>query len=202
MDRTAWIVVILCVIGLVLWQIYAAKQMSPRPAPINAASGQALPTATPKVFEASPPPAVPEATPKSNEPVSSFAEKIETLRNSDVELRLTNRGGGIKEAVLLRQMAEKGQHVVLNSAQNAPIGAIIESRFIETPTLPEVNASTGSNSVVQFDATTCEQVAIRKKFFFEKSPEKKDNYVIEMDVDLQNRGRKPYQNHGYFVALG
>src|SRR5437016_14349355 len=202
MDRTAWIVVAVCVIGLVGWQIYIAKQMPPRPAPVNAASGQASPTATPKVFEASPSPATPETTPKSAEAAPSFAEKIETLRNSDVELRLTNRGGGIKEAVLLRQMAEKGQHVVLNSAQNAPIGAIIESRFIETPTLPEFTASTESNSVVQFEGTTGEQVAIRKKFFFEKSPENKDNYVIEMDVDLENRGSKPYQNPGYFVALG
>jgi YidC/Oxa1 family membrane protein insertase len=203
MDRTAWIVVILCVIGLVLWQIYAAKQMSPRPAPINAVSGQASPTATPKVFEASPPPAVPEATPKSSEPVSGFAEKIETLRNSDVELRLTNRGGGIKEAVLLRQIAEKGQRVVLNSAQSAPIGAIIDSReTLGTPTLPEFTASTESNSVVQFERTTAEQVAVRKKFFFEKSPENKDNYVIEMDVDLENKGSKPYQSAGYFVALG
>src|SRR5207244_13284527 len=134
------------------------------------------------------------------EPVPSFAEKIETLRNSDVELRLTNRGGGIKEAVLLRQIAEKGQRVVLNSAQNAPIGAIIEQP--SAPTLPEFTASTESNSVVQFEGTTAEQVAIRKKFFFEKSPENKDNYVIEMDVDLENRGTKPYQNAGYFVALG
>ena len=202
MDRTAWIVVALCVIGLVGWQIYIAKQMPPRPARVNAASGQASPTATPKVFEASPPPAAPETTPKTAEPAPSFAEKIETLRNSDVELRLTNRGGGIKEAVLLKQMAEKGQHVVLNSAQNAPIGAIIESRFIETPTLAEFTASTESNSVVQFEGTTGEQVAMRKKFFFEKSPENKDNYVIEMDVDLENRGTKPYQNGGYFVALG
>jgi YidC/Oxa1 family membrane protein insertase len=200
MDRTAWIVVILCVIGLVLWQIYAAKQMSPRPAPINAVSGQASPTATPKVFEASPPPAVPEATPKSTEPIPGFAEKFETLRNSDVELRLTNRGGGIKEAVLLRQIAEKEQRVVLNSAQSAPIGAIIEQP--SAPTLPEFTGSTESNSVVQFERTTAEQVAIRKKFFFEKSSENKDNYVIEMDVDLENRGTKPYQSAGYFLALG
>ena len=200
MDRTAWIVVALCVIGLVAWQIYVAKQMPPRPAPVNVASGQASPTATPKVFEASPPPATPETTPKTAEPVPSFAEKIETLRNSDVELRLTNRGGGIKEAVLLRQIAEKGQRVVLNSAQSAPIGAIIEQP--SAPTLPEFTASTESNSVVQFEGTTAEQVAIRKKFFFEKSPENKDDYVIEMDVDLENRGSKPYQNAGYFVALG
>src|SRR5438874_845923 len=200
MDRTAWIVVIFCVIGLVLWQIYAAKQMSPPPAPINAASGQSSPTATPKVFEASPPPAVPGATPKSSEPVSSFAEKIETLRNSDVELRLTNRGGGIKEAVLLRQVAEKGQRVALNSAENAPIGALIEqpSAF----RLSEFTASAESDSAVQFERTTAEQVTIRKKFFFQQSPEKKDNFVVEMDVDLENRGAKPYQNAGYFVALG
>jgi YidC/Oxa1 family membrane protein insertase len=200
MDRTAWIVVALCVIGLVAWQIYVAKQMPPRPVPVNAASGQASPTATPKVLEASAPPATPETTPKTAEPAPSFAEKIETLRNSDVELRLTNRGGGIKEAVLLRQVAEKGQRVVLNSAQNAPIGAIIEQP--SAPTLSEFTASTESNSVVQFEGTTAEQVAIRKKFFFEKSPENKDNYVIEMDVDLENRGTKPYQNSGYFVALG
>jgi YidC/Oxa1 family membrane protein insertase len=202
MDRTAWIVVILCVVGLVGWQIYVAKQMSPRPAPINVASGQSSPTATPKVFEPSPTPAVAETAPKTAEPVSSFAEKIETLRNSDVELRLTNRGGGIKEAVLLKQMAEKGQRVILNSAQSAPIGAIIEQPSGATPTLPEFTASTESNSVVQFERTTPEQVSIRKKFSFEKSSENKDNYVIEMDVDLENRGSKPYQSAGYFVALG
>src|SRR6478672_8368900 len=199
MDRTAWIVVALCVIGLVAWQIYVAKQMPPRPAPVNVASGQASPTASPKVVEASPPPATPESTPKTAEPVPSFAEKIETLRNSDVELRLTNRGGGIKEAVLLRQIAEKGQRVVLNSDQTAPVGAILEQ--LSTPTLPEFTASVQSDAV-QFERTTAEQVAVRKKFFFEKSPENKDNYVIEMDIDLENQGDKPYQSGGYFVALG
>src|SRR6266513_5964904 len=203
MDRTAWIVVALCVIGLVAWQIYVAKQMPPRPAPVNVASGQASPTATPKVFEASPPPATPETAPKAAKAAPRCAEKIETLRNSDVELRLTNRGDGIKEAVLLRQIAEKGQRVVLNSAENAPIGAIIESReTLGTPTLPEFTALTASNSLVQSEGTTAEQVGVRKKFFFEKSPENKDNYVIEMDIDLENRGTKPYQNAGYFVALG
>src|SRR5881296_3719515 len=203
MDRTAWIVVALCVVGLVLWEIYLAKQMASRPTPVGAAPGQTSATATPAILASSPSPTpVAEAAP-SSEPTPSFAEKIETLRNSDVELRLTNRGGGIKEAVLLRQIAEKGERVVLNSAQSAPIGAIIESReSLGTPTLPEFTASTESKSVVQFERTTAEQVAVRKKFFFEKSSENKDNYVIEMDVDLENRGDKPYQSGGYFVALG
>src|SRR5262245_30133356 len=135
MDRTAWIVVSLCVVGLIVWQIYVARHMA-LAAPGSTAKRQASTTATAKVIEASPsPPAVLEATPKPTESVPSFAEKIETLRNSDVELRLTNRGGGIKEAVLLQQIAEKGQPVVLNSPQSAPIGAIIEQP--SSPTLHE-----------------------------------------------------------------
>jgi YidC/Oxa1 family membrane protein insertase len=199
MDRTAWIVVVLCVIGLALWELYLVKQTPPTPAPVNVTPGQISPAAT----IASPTPlAAPEVAPKTAEPAPSFAEKIETLRNSDVELRLTNRGGGIKEAVLLRQIAEKGQRVVLNSAQSVPIGAILESQELGTPTLPEFTASTESDSVVQYERTMAEQVTIRKKFFFQKSPENKDNYVIEMDVDLENQGTKPYQSAGYFVALG
>jgi YidC/Oxa1 family membrane protein insertase len=197
MDRTAWIVVALCVVGLVVWEIYLVKQTPPRPAPVRIAPGQS-PTTTP-ILAPSPTP-VAEATPGSGESAPSFAEKIETLRNSDLELRLTNRGGGIKEAVLLKQVAEKGQPVVLNSDNSAPIGALIEQP--SSPTLAEFTASPESDSAVRFESTTPEQVVIRKRFFFEKSPENKDNYVIDMDVDLENRGDKPYQSGGYFVALG
>jgi YidC/Oxa1 family membrane protein insertase len=199
MDRTAWIVVALCVVGLVVWEIYLVKQTPPRRVPVGVAPGQNSPTTTPAILAPSPTP-VAEAIPSSGESAPSFAEKIETLRNSDVELRLTNRGGGIKETVLLKQVAEKGQPVILNSDKSAPIGALIEQP--SSPTLAEFTASPESDSAVRFESTTPEQIVIRKKFFFEKSPENKDNYVIEMDVDLENRGDKPYQSGGYFVTLG
>src|ERR1044072_4863789 len=97
MDRTAWIVVALCVVGLVVWEFYLTKQMAPRSAPLRVTSAQTSPTATPTIVAPSPlPTAVAEATPGST-PGPSFTEKIETLRNSDVEVHLTNRGGGIKE---------------------------------------------------------------------------------------------------------
>src|SRR6266542_3115205 len=197
MDRTAWIAVTLCVIGLVVWQIYVIKQTPPRHAPVSVAPEQTSPSAS---IPSSTPLAAPAAAPKAAEAVTSFPEKIETLRNSDVELRLTNRGGGIKEAVLLKQVAENGQRVVLNSAESAPIGALIEQP--SAPALPEFTASGESDSVVRFEHTTAEQVSIRKKFFFQQSPENKDNFVAEMDVDLENRGAEPYRSAGYFVALG
>ncbi len=199
MDRTAWIAVTLCVIGLVVWQIYVVKQTPPRHAPVSVAPEQTSPSAS---IPSSTPLAAPAAAPKTAEPVASFPEKIETLRNSDVELRFTNRGGGIKEAILLGQVAEKGERVALNSAESAPIGAIIESRELGTPAFSEFTASREANSAVKFERVTAEQIAVRKKFFFQQSPEKKDNFVVEMDVGLENRGTELYRNAGYFVALG
>jgi len=201
MDRTAWIAVALCVIGLVLWEVYLAKQTQRKPAPANTPA-QLSPTPTAAANASASPlaTAVPGIAPKVGEAIPSFPEQVETLRNSDVELRLTNRGGGIKEAILLNHVAEKGERVVLNSAECAPIGAIIEQP--SAPSLPEFTASHESNATVQFERTTPEQVTIRKKFFFPKSPETKDNFVAEMDVDLQNAGPNPYVNNGYFIALG
>src|SRR5437773_12312096 len=107
MDRTAWIAVALCVVGLVLWELYLVRQTPPGRPPLAAGSEQVSPFPT-TAGSASAPPAVaaPAIPAKPAEATPGFPEKIETLRNSDVELRLTNRGGGIKEAVLLKQVAE------------------------------------------------------------------------------------------------
>src|SRR5438874_12879193 len=99
MDRTAWIVITLCVIGLVLWEIYISRQMPPRRAVAPSPSVTPLLSATPIAASSPAPAASPAASPAEASP--SFAQKTETLRNRDVELRLTNRGGGIAEAVLL-----------------------------------------------------------------------------------------------------
>ena len=153
MDRTAWIVVGLCVIGLVVWEFYLAKQMTPRPAPVSGAPRQASATATPAIVAASPSPmATTETAPTSLESVPSFTEKIETLRNSDVELRLTNRGGGITEAVMLNQIAEDAKRVIVNSPRHTPVGAMIDDPA--KPALPEFTLSHQSDSSISCELTT------------------------------------------------
>src|SRR5262245_64328397 len=127
MDRTAWIVVALCVVGLVVWEMYLAKQMAPRPVPATPTPGQTSPTATPAILAPSPSPlATPETAPQGAESVPTFVEKVETLRNSDFELRFTNRGGGIAEAVMFNHIAEDAKRVTLNSPKHMPIGAIVD----------------------------------------------------------------------------
>jgi YidC/Oxa1 family membrane protein insertase len=201
MDRTAWIVVALCVVGLVVWEMYLAKQMAPRPAPVTAAPGQISPTATPPVLAPSPSPlATPQAAPQAAESVPTFAEKVETLRNSDVELRFTNRGGGIAEAVMLSHIAEDSKRVTLNSPEHMPIGAMVDDPA--KPALLEFTLTRESDTSIRCERVAPDGITIRKKFSFLQSREKKDNFLLELNLDVQNTGAQPYANADYFVALG
>jgi YidC/Oxa1 family membrane protein insertase len=201
MDRTAWIVVALCVVGLVLWEFYLAKQMAPRPAPITAAPGQPSPATTPATLTPSPSPlATPEAAPQSTESVPSFAERTETLRTSDFELRLTNRGGGISEAVMLNHIGEGANRVTLNSPKHMPIGAIVDDP--SKPALPEFTLSRESESSILCERAAPDGITMRKKFSLPQASQKKDNFLLQFDVDILNTGAQPYTNADYFVALG
>jgi YidC/Oxa1 family membrane protein insertase len=206
MDRTAWIAVTLCVVGLVLWQVYSVKQMQQRrpatpvesesPVP-NSATAPASPGAS--AIAASTAAPLPSVTPAPAPTAAPFPEVTDTLRNSDLELHLTNRGGGIARAVLLNHIAEGGNRVTLNSGDHPPIGAIVADPA--APVLAEYKMSKEGDAVV-FESASPEQVTIRKKFFFPPTTEKKDNYVAELDLEFRNGGAKPYSNPGYFVALG
>jgi YidC/Oxa1 family membrane protein insertase len=203
MDRTAWIVVGLCVAGLVLWEFYLAKHMAPRPAPVTAVPGQASPTPAPAaaiVAASATPSAAPEATPQGVESAPGFAEKIETLRNSDFELRLTNRGGGISEAVMVGHIAEHGNRVILNSPKHMPIGAIVDDPA--KPALPEFTVSRDSDVSIRFERATPGGITMRKKFSLPQTNQKKDNFLVDLSVEVLNTGTEPYTRADYFVALG
>jgi YidC/Oxa1 family membrane protein insertase len=203
MDRTAWIVVALCVIGLVVWEVYLAKQMAPRPGPISATPtpGQTSSTATPAILAASPSPlASPEAAPQGAEPGPTFAEKVETLRNSDVELRFTNRGGGIAEVVMFNHVGEDAKPVTLNSPKHTPIGAIVDDPA--KPALSEFTLLRESDSSIRCERAMPDGITIRKKFSLLQSSQKKDNFLLDFNVDVQNTGAQPYAKTDYFIALG
>src|SRR5436309_2778049 len=126
MDRTAWIAITLCTLGLIGWYLYVGKQSqqlkqqqlaaTASPTPSVAVSASPAPVSSPGATTT----ATATATPAAPS-VPEFAEKSETLRNDDVELHLTNRGGGIRDAVLLNHIAQDNQRVVLNSKDQPPI---------------------------------------------------------------------------------
>jgi len=201
MDRQAWIAISLCVVGLVLWQVYMTTHSLP---PAKSSSNTSQPIAPASVAPA--PSALslpsPTATP-SPQPLSTpvpFAEKTETLRNSDLELVLTNRGGGIAEAILPTHAAENGRRLLLNAIDRNPIGAIVETP--STPVFDEFAITRLPDGSVQFQRTGTDQVRVTKKFSLPAPVNQKDNYLAKMEVDFHNQGSQVYNKPGYFVELG
>jgi len=205
MDRQAWIAVTLCVIGFVALQVYNAKHMPPpvpvaaSPTPAAAPENQAA-TAASQTPSVSPSPgALPTPAPTASIP--PFVEKTETLANADVELHLTNRGGGIAEARLLHHAEEKGRgEIILNSPDSLPIGAIVEQPAAAV--LPEFTMARQADGSVEMELATPQGMSIRKRFFFPPPDQKSDNYVSEMQIDFRNDGQEPHAVPGYFIALG
>jgi YidC/Oxa1 family membrane protein insertase len=206
MDRQAWIAIALCILGLVAWQVYVAKHTLPvarksaaSPAPSLAASPAPGSPPVPTPAEPSPAPNEPAPTPAPTPTPRPFVEKTATLKNSDLELLLTNRGGGIAEAILPQHRSENGGPVKLNARQYLPIGALIEKPA--APALEEFSIVPGAGAV-EFERTLPNDVRLRKKFTLPAPPDQKDNYVVQLEVDFQNTGPRPYQQPEYFVALG
>lgn len=196
MDRTAWIAVTLCVLGLVGWEIYATKQRLPNPTAAKTAP-LLTPLPSPQAPATAPsPPTVASSSP----PPAAFPEKVQTLRNSDVELQITNRGGGISQAILLNHIAENGERVHLNSAQHPPIGAILSTP--QTPDLAEFSVSGGGEGFLQLSRTSPENVTTRKTFSFSSATRSKDNYLVRMEVEFRNNGSASFRDPGGFLALG
>ncbi|MDQ6625319.1 MAG: membrane protein insertase YidC [Verrucomicrobiota bacterium] len=205
MDRQAWIAVTVCVLGLIGWQFYMTSHAPPRVAPMPAASpavetATASPTAS-LAASAAPAAANPPSSSVAAETLQPYVEKTESIRNGDIELRLTNRGGGISEAHLLNHKAEKGEEgIVLNSASRLPIGAILEDPA--APALPEFAITRQPDGSVQLERATPQGVTVRKRFAISPDTAKKDNYLSEFQVEFRNDGAEAYRNPGYFIALG
>ena len=224
MDRQAWIAVTLCIIGLIAWQIYAVKHPAPvppralaSPSPAHAVGQDSVaPGASVAPITASPlppgaepgltesPPTGTGVSPNDGRPAPSptppaFPEKTTTLRNADLELVLTNRGGGIAEAVLPKHKVEDGGPVKLNAHQRLPIGAMVGKPA--TPLLEEFSIVPGHEGV-QFERALPNNVQLRKKFTLPAPPNEKDNYIAQLEVAFQNAGPNVYNNPGYYLALG
>ncbi len=204
MDRQAWIAVILCVLGLIGWQVYTIQHPRPLPARVATASptpgqptaaGQTTPAAQPAATGATVAP-----TPTAAPTPAVFAERTVPLQNNDLQLRLTNRGGGIAEAILPKHKDANGRPLRLNGAGQVPIGALVEKPA--SPELAEFQVVPGKPGTVQFQRALPGGVTLRKTFTLLGPPNEKDNYLAELEVVYQNTGAQTYSNPGLFLTLG
>jgi YidC/Oxa1 family membrane protein insertase len=200
MDRQAWIAVTLCVIALIAWEVYTARYSPPVPARPSVAATATMTAAPQTSPQATSPAPSPSSSPKEATPTPApFIPKTASLKNSDVELLMTNRGGGIAEAVLPKHKSENGGPVRLSDPRSLPIGAIVETPA--APSLDEFSITSAPGSVA-FERVVKEDITLRKKFSLSSSPDEKDNYIAQLEVSYANRGPNAYSNPGYYMALG
>lgn len=101
---------------------------------------------------------------------------------------------------MLNHIAESSDRVTLNSPKHMPIGAMVDDPA--KPALPEFTWSRESDTAIQFERAAPDGITVRKKFSLLQSTQKKDNFLLELNLDVQNTGSQPHANTDYFIALG
>lgn len=207
MDRTAWIAVILSVIGLIGWEVYVTKHYPP-PAP--AAVAPVRPAQSPLAVTSGKPEAVvdrqvpapaPAADAQTGAPV---AEQIESVVTRKLELHFTNLGGGIAEAIPLgkENLAEGGVNIKLNHAGHIAIGAITQKAG-DDARLPYTLTRDGNT--VTAERTEPNGLKISKKYtvVWDESDPKRERFpAVRLDVTFSNAGAQPYSLPGYYIYAG
>ena len=202
MDRTAWIAVTCCLIGLVAWQYYFSKAYPPLPAhaptPVVATASAnpspALTSGRPEDVtqrtEAAPAPATP-----------SVPETRLQVTTPQLKLTFTNLGGGIAEAEPLgkEHLAEDGLNVELNHAGLIPIGAL-SAKAGEDATLPYEGTQEGNT--VRYTRTEPSGLKITKEYTLDYQGDEKQIPAVRLAVTFANTGAQPYRDGGYYVYAG
>jgi YidC/Oxa1 family membrane protein insertase len=227
MDRQAWIAVILSIVGLVAWNFYVSSKYPPLPdaaadAPIVLTPGKQVRQAdvvadrkegVPATAAASPSPApgAPAIAPAA--PTAPAApERIETIATPQIELRFTDQGGGIAEAIPVgkQHVAEGGVNIKLNHAGQTPIGAVTLKPNKDVPAASVMQdacapyAMRREGESVVFERTDAQGIKITKKYTLVRDENAKRPQIptVRLDVQFTNTGAQPYQNEGVYISAG
>ena len=210
MDRKAYIIVTLCVLGLIYTSFFMPKPPAPapvEPAPTVTSTDPAAPETTGSNITGAPAPDASTAvTPSISAPPAGVEET--TLTNDRVEATFTNLGGGIRFVRLLDQQESKsGGNVILNSVGRAPIGSLGSGPdSLGNDVVFAVSESTDSS--VTYEATTPAGLSIKKKYTLRKPQEngipvtQSDGYLIDLELTLTNSAATPANTSALYLYSG
>ncbi len=220
MDRTAWIVIILCVVGLFAWQWYyqqeyseanrqqaqqtqqaGAQATAAAPAQEDAAAGSQVATeaadTAPATVDALPAPVQPQEP-----PVNQVEAVNETVELGELQLEFTNLGGGIASVQLLNHDAKDGNFVTLNRFGDVPIGAVgmRPGEFEGVGYDMQYHRQSGE---VSFTHTGSDGLQIEKTYQFpSKDAIEAAAHTINFTVKFSNTGQAPLARENFFINLG
>lgn len=206
MDKKGIFGIILCVVGLVAWQVHQTKQMRAYRAAKAAYEAQAaLASPTPAPASAPATPLVEPATPAPA--TAQVPESVEKLRTESAEYTFTNLGGGLSRVVLDEHIVEKKGRakIVINEFGSIPIGALTSAAGTGTA---EPFTMRSEGGAITFERVDEKQLALTKKFTLPKTKGLKkadllrEEYLLALDVTFTNRGAQALAVPPYWLHLG
>ncbi|MDR3403060.1 MAG: membrane protein insertase YidC [Chthoniobacter sp.] len=204
LDRKGLIGVIIPAIILLVWWQYNNQEMKKLAAARAAQQAEIAEKAKVEQAEAQknapvPAPGATAATTPAAEP--AVPEQIETLTTDSVDYTFTTRGAGIAKATLKKHEAENGARMTLNQFGDLPIGAVSDLPG-ELSHVAFHDAVDRERGVITFEGADARQLHMTKKFVVPKSTNLDKDYIVNLRVIFENRGKEPITVSGYFVNTG
>lgn len=210
LDRTGWIVVATCSVGLALWYtLVLPKLPKSQPVPTPAAAQVAKKESTSKD----------SAAPAAAAPVRMEVGAV--LKSSEAEFQFTKTGGGVAETRILdhAKTLHSPEPIVLNEVQRRnpedrphPIGAIGErgAAWASPAYDLQFDASDYVMEAVPGKTVTLKgnfgkNLAVTKVFSLPVAADdtkKPDEHLLEMEITLDNKGAEPVDLGRLYVYAG
>ncbi|MEZ5326260.1 MAG: membrane protein insertase YidC [Verrucomicrobiales bacterium] len=191
MDRTAWIAVTLCAIGMGIC-FYFMNTQQPVPLPQGAAPlEQQVDTDESGTADAPPAPEQPEIDPGA-------PELLNTIKTDNVEWVFTNKGGGISEAHLLPGLYVGDHQYVINNSPKGAIGALSTGAGVIDNAVYELKSPEGQNPVIY--AGVLENGLVVEKTFTLNKSSAGSGYLWDLKVTLSNSSDAGKKDDIYFYT--
>ena len=206
MDRKAWIVVVLCVAALGLWQWAYVQYYAPTPEQLaeqqraaeEAQAAAPTPAPVAETTAATPAPAAPAPAAPAEEP--SVPRETRTVTTGLADFQFASDTGGIASIELLDHLGEDGANVALNIPQALPVGTLSEEPGLALGGFASV--SPGAPNEAVFLRRQPDGLQIRKTYIVSEADEGKGDYVVDLTLDFTNTGETALQRTGFYLSTG
>jgi YidC/Oxa1 family membrane protein insertase len=204
MDRKAWIVVIMCLAGLGLWQWAYVKYYSPTPEQLAEVKRVAEAAKASEVLPAPASAPAPAPTPvvaaSAVPPVPSVPREQTRISTAQAEFIFVSDTGGLAQVELSGHMGENGDKVALNIPEALPIGAIGEEPGVAAGGF--VAASREQSNRAVYTSTTPDGLQIRKTYTVRETPGGQGDYAVDLEVAFANAGPNAVERRGFYISTG
>lgn len=207
MDRTGWIVIIACSLGLFLWFDGQKKSIEGQRklAEQNQQSSQvANPDGTVEGKE--------KKETQNGPVIEPIKEQLLTLSNGVADWTFTNIGGGIKTVALKEHNLESPEvvgkdglknasSIILNKYSKHPIGAL--SKGIGKFEGLNYEVVSQNETEIEFSAESPEKLQVTKTFTLTQDKDPGEGYIIKMDLAVKYLGEGGnFSLDDYFLYAG